>query len=170
MSRFALAMPLLAVVLAGCAGTLAPQSRPEYIQRIRDGGAFLMVDSHVANRGIEQVVATLRQKSRECLTGESQVRRSSGGITTMQLTNRYLTTVRSIDAGHAELTTQFNSVGKAYVQQVPDGGFYERAVDIERLSATTTRLTYYGSSFDDSKKAWSALKEWSDGRTTPCPG
>jgi len=169
MTRFSAAMLLAAGLLSGCAGTLAPQSRPEYVARVREGGAFLMVDSHVAQRGIEPVVASLRQKSLECLTGESQMRRSSGGITTMQMNTRYRTIVQMTGPTRAELTTQFLATGTAYVQQVPDGGFYERAVDIERLSPTTTRLTYYGSSFDSSRKVWAAIKEWSEGRPAACP-
>lgn len=169
MKHVSMAASLAALLLAGCGATLAPQTRPEYVAKIKEGGAFLAVDSHVANRSIEQVVATLRQKSQECLTGESQLRRSSGGMTTMQLTNQYSTVVRTIDSGRAELTTQFNAKGSAYVQQVPQGGFYERAVDIERLSPTTTKLTYYGTNFSSAMKVWSALKDWSDGRMSACP-
>jgi hypothetical protein len=168
--RIPSAILLSALALAGCAGHLAPQSRPEFIEKISEGGAFLMVDSYVARAGFDQVVATLRQKSGECLDGDTQVRRSSGGITAMQYTHHYRTQVRVVAAGRAELTTQFTSTNLAYAQQVPQGGFYDRAVDIERLSPTTTRLTYYGSSFASSKEAWAAMKGWSEGRSTACPG
>lgn len=74
-----------------------------------------------------------------------------------------------LSGSKAELTTQFTSKGVVYAQKVPDGGFCHRAVDIERISPSSTKLTYYGSRFASSKAAWAAIKEWSDGRASACP-
>jgi hypothetical protein len=59
--------------------------------------------------------------------------------------------------------------GQIVVQKVPEGGFYHRAVDIERVSPRTTKLTYYGPSLESGKKAWTAIKQWSDGKPSACP-
>lgn len=166
------AVPILfaALALAGCAGNhLAPQSRTEFVAYSTEGRTFSMMDSHVANRKFDLVVATLKQKSQECLDGDANMTRRSGGIQTMSVTDRFRTDVRIVSPGRAELTTQYTSTGIIYLQKIPDGGFYSRAADIERLSPTTTKITYYGPSFDSSKKVWAAMKQWSDGQAAPCP-
>ena len=155
--------------IAGCSGTLAPQSRAEYVARIKEGGMLVRTDSHVAGRSFEQVVGALRQKVEECLQSDTHVVRS-GGIGSMNVTHHSRTQLQVVGTGRAELTTQFTSTGSiTYVQQVPPGGFYERAVDIERVSPTTTRLTYYGPSTDSSMSTWAAIRDWSDGRAAGCP-
>jgi hypothetical protein len=71
------------------------------------------------------VVKSLKQKVDECLQVNVTMKRTEGGMTTMNTTDEYRTKVVAIDKNHAELTTQY-------------------AVDIERLTPSTTKLTYYG--------------------------
>lgn len=87
----------------------------------------------------------------------------------MNQTDEYRTVIRLIDNNRAELTTQFTMKGAIVMQQVPPGGFYSTAMDIKRLTPTTTKLSYYGSSFSGSKAKWNAFKDWSDGKLEPCP-
>lgn len=87
----------------------------------------------------------------------------------MYVRDDYCATVQNVGAGRAELTVRFTSKGIIYVQKVPEGGFYSMAVDIERLSPTTTKLTYYGNSFDSGKAMWKAVQQWSDGQAVACP-
>ena len=158
----------VATVLAGCAGA-NPQTREEYVQAHVSGVPFSMMDTHVSNRSFEQVVASLRQKSEECFNTNVTTSRTEGGVKTMNIRDEYRTTVRVLSAGKAELTTQFTSKGIVYLQKVPDGGFYSRAVDIERVSPSRTKLTYYGSKFESSKLSWAAIQQWGDGKATACP-
>jgi hypothetical protein len=162
-------VPAVAVVLSGCAGMEPAQTRKEFVQKNLDGVPFSMVDKYVAKRRFEDVVAALRQKTAECFNVNVTTTRSQGGMTTSKVRDEYRTTIRLVSANRAELTTQHTSKGIVYLQKIPEGGFYSRAVDIDRLTLGTTRLTYYGSSFESGKKAWAAIKDWSDGKATPCP-
>jgi hypothetical protein len=163
------------MALSGCAGMQPAQTRQEFVQKNLSGTPFSMVDAYVTKRRFDDVVNSLKQKTAECFNVNVTTRRTEGptspqaGTTTMNVKDEYRTTVRVINANRAELTTQFTSKGIVYLQTIPEGGFYHRAIDIERLTPSTTKLTYYGSSFDSGKKAWAAIKEWSDGKATPCP-
>lgn len=166
--------PTLFVVttLAGCANVKSGTwySREEFVAYNKEGGLMAMTDTYVANRKFDQVVTALKQRSADCLDTDSTMARRSGGIQTMRVTDHFRTAVRVVAPGRAELTTQFTSDGITYLQKVPEGGFYHRAVDIERLTPTTTKVTYYGSSFSGSKETWAMMKKWSDGQALEaCP-
>ena len=159
----------LVVVLSGCAGMQPAQTRKEFVQKNLDGIPFSMVDRHVTKRRFEDVVNSLRRKTAECFNVDVTTTRTQGGMTTSKVRDEYRTTIRAVNANRAELTTQYTTKGMMNLQTVPEGGFYSRAVDIDRLTPGTTRLTYYGSSFDSGKRAWAAIKDWGDGKSTPCP-
>jgi hypothetical protein len=172
MQKTALSVLFVATALAGCANvkTGTWYSREEFVTYSKEGRMMSMTDTYVANRKFEQVVAVLKQKSADCLDSDSVMSRRSGGIQTMRVTDHFRTTVRVVAPGRAELTTQYTSSGITYLQKIPDGGFYHRAVDVERLTPTTTKLTFYGSSFSESKSTWAAMKKWSDGQSDACLG
>jgi hypothetical protein len=154
--------------LSGCAGA-NPQTRDEFRKAMLDGAMFSMVDTYIASRRFDDVVEALNRKTAECFNVNVTMRRTEGGMTTMHTTDEYRTTVRVVGAGSAELTTQFQMKGQIVLQKMPEGGFYSRAVDIERVSPTRTKLTYYGPSHDSGKKAWAAIKQWSEDQSSPCP-
>lgn len=160
----------VATILSGCAGSGAtPQTRKEFVQANVRGIPFSMVDTHISKRSFEQVVSSIRQKAGQCFNTNVTTTRTEGGMKTMNIKDEFRTTVRVLSSSRAELTTQFTSKGIVYLQEIPKGGFYHRAVDIERVSASATKLTYYGSSFESGKAAWSAIKQWGDGQATACP-
>ncbi len=159
----------IAVVLAGCAGLTPSQTREEFVQRKLHGEPFSMVDTHVTKRRLEDVVKTLSQKTAECFNVDVTTRRSEGGMTTMNLKDKYRTTIRTVNANRAELTTRHTTQGMVSAQKVPKGGLYYRAVDIERMSSGSTKLTYYGPSIAAGKSAWAAMQQWSDGQPAACP-
>jgi hypothetical protein len=167
MRKFAILSAVVAA-LGGCAGN-NPQTRDEYRKTRLDGVPLNMVDTHVANRRFEDVVNALRQKTAECFNVNVTMRRTQNGVAVMNATDEYRTTIRVVGPNAAELTTQFTTKGQTMVQKMPEGGYYHRAVDIERVSPRTTKLTYYGPSLESGKKAWSAMKEWSDGKLSACP-
>ena len=168
MRQLAIVLVVVAV-LSGCAGN-NPQTREEFRKTRLDGVPLNMVDSHLANRRFEDVVNALKQKSAECFNFDVTMRRTQGGITTMNATDEYRTTIRVVGPNFAELTTQFEmKKGQIALQKMPDGGFYHRAVDIERVAPRTTKLTYYGPSLESGKKSWAAIKQWSDGKAADCP-
>lgn len=159
----------IAAVLYGCAGLTLSQTREEFVQRKLNGEPFSMVDTYVTKRRFEDVVKTLSQKTTECFNVNVTTRRTEGGMTTMNLKDEYRTTVRIVNPKRAEMTTQHTTKGMVSLQKVPEGGSYHRAVDIEKLTSSSTKLTYYGPSLDSGKKAWAAIRQWSDGQPSPCP-
>lgn len=157
------------VLFAGCSG-MNPQTRGEFLKMTTSGVPFAMQDSYVAKRRFDDVVAILRKKSADCFNIDATTQRTQGGVTTMNMTDEFRTKVKMVSADKAELTTQYTTRGAITPQKVPPGGFYHRAIDIEKVSATSTRLSYYGSSFQVSKDVWQAVKDWSEGRSAECPG
>ena len=159
----------IVAVLYGCAGLTLSQTREEFVQRKLNGEPFSMVDTYVTKRRFEDVVKTLSQKTRECFNVNVTTRRTEGGMTTMNLKDEYRTTVRIVNPNRAEMTTQHTTKGMVSLQKVPEGGAYHRAVDIEKTTSSSTKLTYYGPSLDSGKKTWAAIRQWSNGQSTPCP-
>lgn len=158
-----------ATVLAGCTTFGAPQTREQYVQDISGGIPFTMKDSYIAKRRFDDVVAALRQKGPECFDTTSTMTRREGNLTTMRVQDTYHTSVRTVSAGRAEFTIQTTSKGIIMINKEPPGGYYHMAVDVERLTPATTRLTYYGNSFDSGKASWKAIQQWSDGQAAGCP-
>lgn len=160
---------LISMALWGCAAG-NPQTRAQFVKDRQAGGVpFNMMDSYVVNRRFEDVVKSLQQKVGECLNVDVTMTRTQGGVRTMNARDEYRTSLHVLNRDRAEMTTQFHMKNQIVVQKVPEGGFYSRAVDIERASPRTTKVTYYGSSFASAKTVWAAIKEWSDGKNSPCP-
>lgn len=158
----------LIMLVSGCA-SMDPQTRDEYRTAVDGGRPFSMKESFVAKRGFDDVVRTLRQKSDECFNVNVRTTRKQNGMTTMDTTDEVRTVIRVVNSKHAELTMQTNPKGIIMLNKVPEGGFYRMAIDIDRLTAGTTRLTYYGSSTDHGKRRLAVIKQWSDGKPVGCP-
>jgi hypothetical protein len=158
----------LIILVSGCA-SMDPQTRDEYRAAVDGGRPFSMKESFVAKRGFDEVVKTLRQKSDECLNVNIKTTRKQDGMTTMATTDEVRTAVHVVNSKRAELTMRMNHKGIIMLNKMPEGGFYRMAIDIDRLTAGTTRLTYYGPSTDYGKRRLAVIKQWSDGRQTGCP-
>jgi hypothetical protein len=159
----------LATVLSGCAMNY-PQTREEFRQQIIAADSrFKFIDTYVAKRRIDDVVKSLQQNVVQCFDQNVTTTRASGGITTMNQSDEWRSTVRVVDRNRAEVTTQMAMKGAFVPGKVPPGGLFMTAVDIERLTPSTTKLSYYGSTSSGSKERWDLIKQWSDGKQTPCP-
>ena len=167
MSRVIL-VALAATVLSGCAMNY-PQTREEFRQQIiASDSRFKFVDTYVAKRRFDDVVKSLQQNV-QCFDQNVNTTRSSGGMTTMNQTDEWRSTFRVVDRNRAEVTTQMAMKGAFVPGKVPPGGLYMTAVDVERATPSTTKLSYYGSTSAGSKERWDLIKQWSDGKQTPCP-
>lgn len=157
-----------AAVLSGCAMNY-PQTREEFRQQLMASDSrFKFIDTYVAKRRFDDVVKSLQQNVVQCFD-QDVTTRSSGGVTTMNQTDQWRSTVRVVDRNRAEVTTQMAMKGAFVPGKVPPGGIYMTAVDIERLTPSTTKLSYYGSTSAGSKERWDLIKQWGDGKRTPCP-
>lgn len=143
-------------VLGGCALPMGPQSRSDFVQEKKAGASLTAIDGHIAHRRFDQVVGVLQRKADECLNlaGHGPGTRAA---------------LRMVGSGRAELTVQVAAQPAPFLRRLPQGGAYHLAVDIERVSPTMTRLTYYGPGIETGQKDWAAIKEWSDGEAAPCP-
>lgn len=167
--RNATIVALATAVLSGCSMHY-PQTREEFRQGlVASDSRFKFVDTYVAKRRFDDVVKSLKQTVEQCFNQDVTTTRTQGGMTTMNQTDEWRTTVKVINRNRAEVTTQMTMKGAIVPVKVPPGGFYVTAVDIERLSPSTTKLSYYGSTTSGSKERWDLIKQWSDGKSTPCP-
>src|SRR5215813_7217873 len=167
--RNAIITAFTAAVVSSCS-TNYPQTREEFRQGlVSSDSSFKFVDTYVAKRRFEDVVKSLQQNVASCFNQDVTTTRTQGGITTMNQTDEWRTTVKVVNKNLAELTTQQTMKGAIVPVKVPPGGFYVTAVDIERATATTTKLSYYGSTSSGSKERWDLVRQWSDGKPTPCP-
>jgi hypothetical protein len=159
--RNAIFAVLATAVLSGCSMHY-PQTREEFREGVVSSDSrFKFVDTYVAKRRLENV--------EQCFNQDVTTTRTHGGMTTMNQTDEWRTTVKVIDRNRAEVTTQQTMKGAIVPVKVPPGGFYVTAVDIERMTPSTTKLSYYGSTSSGSKERWDLMKQWSDGKPTPCP-
>lgn len=167
--RNAIIVALAAAVLSGCSMNY-PQTREEFRQGlVSSDSSYKLVDSYVAKRRFEDVVKSLQQNVEACFNQDVTTTRTQGGMTTMNQTDEWRTTVKVINRNLAEVTTQTTMKGAIVPVKVPPGGFYVTAVDVERLTPATTKLSYYGSTTSGSKERWDLVKQWSDGKPTRCP-
>jgi hypothetical protein len=147
-----------------------PQTREEFRQQlVASDSRFKFIDTYVAKRRFDDVVKSLKQNVEQCFDQNVTTTRTQGGMTTMNQTDEWRTTVRVVNSNRAEVTTQMTMKGAIVPGKVPPGGLYMTAVDIERLTPSTTKLSYYGSTSSGSKERWDLVKQWSDGKSTPCP-
>ena len=167
--RNAISAVLAAAVLSGCAMNY-PQTRDEFRQQIvASDSRFKFIDTYVAKRRFDDVVKSLQANVVQCFDQNVTTTRAQGGMTTMNQTDEWRSSVRVVNRNRAEVTTQMAMKGAIVPGKVPPGGLYMTAVDIERLTPSTTKLSYYGSTSSGSKERWDLVKQWSDGKPTPCP-
>jgi len=167
--RNAIFAAMAAAVLSGCAMNY-PQTREEFRQQIvASDSRFKFIDTYVAKRRFDDVVKSLQANVVQCFDQNVTTTRAQGGMTTMNQTDEWRSSVRVVNRNRAEVTTQMAMKGAIVPGKVPPGGLYMTAVDIERLTASTTKLSYYGSTSSGSKERWDLVKQWSDGKPTPCP-
>jgi hypothetical protein len=167
--RNAALVALATAVLSGCSMNY-PQTREEFRQGVVSSDSrSKLVDTYVAKRRFEDVVQSLKQNVEACFDQNVTTRRTQGGMTTMNQTDEWRTTLKVISRNRAEVTTQMTMKGAIVPVKVPPGGFYVTAVDIDRLAPSTTKLSYYGSTTSGSKERWDLIRQWSDGKSTSCP-
>jgi hypothetical protein len=168
-----LLLALSAAVLTSCAmpqPVNQPQNREEFKAALAKGASFMKVDKYVANRRFEDASTLLKTKTEACLNYRltETTRNVATGLITGTIANDYSATFRTVTKAHAELTMQHNPRGTRIGPQMPKGGFYMVAVDVDRASANTTQLTFYGPSMGWDT-TYDAIKKWSEGTAVKCP-
>lgn len=160
---------VLSAALAGC-GSLQPMSPGEFRQTI-GGSSMGTVETFDVAQSYEQVVATLRKKSTECLAVSTT---SSGTVFQGNMATRetshsvYKPTLSATD-GKMELAVQVDFGAHTTVQKKPEGGFYILVADAVPAGANATKLTIYRGSLGGAKEIGNAIRGWATGTSSSCP-
>lgn len=161
--RFALL--LLAVgLIAGCAN---PKTRGEFKTVVVDHPSLSLHGTHTSARRMNDVLLSVQRKWNECFAGVVETTRVQNGITAMKTRDTYRVDVEKPKETIAELTLLSTTTG-AVVINGREGGNFAAALDVERVSPTKTKITWYSAALGWSD-GWQRTKEWSDGKNTPCP-
>ena len=163
MSRSVIVL-VAAAALAACAQL--PQTRTEFQQVVRGGASRTQTASHVARRSLDDALRSLAPKLADCFDHNVSWSRTEGAAVGM-FREKWHASVRATDRNRAEVTVQRAISGAA--QRQPEGGIYVVAVDLERIDAASTRLTFYGPDGSFGNSTWESLKQWSEGRPAACP-
>lgn len=160
---------LLVAALSGC-GSLQPMNPGEFRQAIA-GSSMGTVETFEAARPYQQVVATLRKKSDECLAVATT---SSGtvfqGNTPVRETSHSVYKPALSDAnGQMELAVQVDFGAHSTIGQKPPGGFYILVADAAASGANATKVTIYRGSLGRAKEISSAVRGWATGTSLDCP-
>jgi hypothetical protein len=102
----------------------APQPSWSSCAAAKSDSSFKLVDTYVATRRFDDVVKSLQQNVQESFDQDMTTRRSQGGITTV--------------------TFIVPSKGRLVASTLPQ--------DIDRLTPSTTKLSYYGSTSSGGKE------------------
>jgi alpha-L-fucosidase len=155
---------VIAISLAGCAG--APQTREGFKESAKSNTLLGTVDTYTANRRFEEVIAMLDRKWQECYSRRSTTTRTQGGMTTMNYQDTFNPQSRKVSDSLVEMTLQVTTTGMIMLSKVPPGGDFVIALDVERLPANRTRLTWHAGPGKGSY--WEKNKQWSDGKDVAC--
>ncbi|HZW12566.1 MAG TPA: hypothetical protein VFF81_05160 [Noviherbaspirillum sp.] len=159
------ALFLLTITLIGCVAT--PQTRDEFKQQIKEHPKLGLHEMYTANRRFEDVVRTIETKWQECYNVSRTTTRSQGGMTTMRYRDTYHPKSEKKNNSLVEMTLQETSEGIVMLNKIPPGGLYMAALDLERLPANKTRLTWYSPAWGWGD-SWEKNKQWSDGKNIAC--
>lgn len=160
-------MSCVAVVfLAGCVTT--PQTREDFKSWTKEHTTLALCDTYTVNRPFDVVVASLREKWQQCYDINKSTTRISGGMMTSSYRDTFHPRSRKINNSLVELTLQMTTEGMIMLNKVPEGGEYNVALDIERLSKNKTKLTWHSYVFGGWRDVWETNKQWGDGKDAAC--
>lgn len=144
-----------------------PQSRTEFIEAVAAGRGPTKVETVTVDRSLDDVVATLEQKSAECL--DVVVKRSGYVGTHMEVSSSdYNPTLERIDADSAAFALQVEHRPRGVGHKPPPGGLYVMAADLTAIDEHRSEIVLYRPTMGFKKIAVS-FKGWLDGSNEGCP-
>lgn len=159
---------ILSFVFALTACITPPQSRDEFVGKIKQGAGFSSYQTITVNRSLDAVLSSLRAPLKQCLNVEIQGHWARGGVRTSNIvTTRHLTTLKRIARNKAELTMQ-TTYDPASGAQPPKGGYYDFAIDFEALGHSKTKAVLY-SGMSGQGDINAAFINWINGKRAACP-
>ncbi len=158
---------LILSLVTGCAGMGYPQNAEDLRKSARMAPSMLnKVRTFDVSRPFNEVSATLRKKSAECLNVSYEWHDSKGrhGIVTFKPTF-------IADKSHAELHVQKKTEGgtEIVIGGVPEGGLYRIVLDAAPESSSITSINLYVSSPIDDRFLANTVTDWVKGTNLGCP-
>ena len=153
-----------AVLITSC--TTPPRTASE----LREGKGSIGLskrEAHDLNREFSLVVSDVRRKSMECLRFAYTTSVTQSGVPLPDRMTFYNVGVKVVGSSKAEMTMQQDRKPRA--SHDPEGGYYVFVADIEKIAASRTRMTMYGSSFPTWRPIFEAIKGWGEGKNVKCP-
>ena len=156
----------LTFLLASC--FTAPQTRVEFVGKIKQGAGLSSFKTMSINRPLNNIIRDLQTPLKECLNLQTQGYWTRGGGKSSNIvTTTYLTRLKKTASNKAELTMQ-TSYHPMTGAQPPKGGFYDFAIDFESQAKNKTLVTLY-SGMSGQGDLNAAFTRWINGRKADCP-
>lgn len=156
---------IVSLALAACA---MPQTRQEFVGKIRQGAGLSSFTSVMVNQPLDTVLKHMDAPMQNCLNVTIKSYWTRDGIKSSNVvTTTYRTGIQRPDKNSAELTIR-STYAPLMGPEPPKGGFFDYAVDFEAVAKSKTKVTLYSgmSGQDDLSHAF---VKWIHGRNTSCP-
>jgi hypothetical protein len=147
--------------LTGCLSSTLPQTRDEFVQIYKQGGAFRDTQRYTVNRPVDSVAADISKYAERCLNTSvvnRQIRNEARSATT------YRPKMGTTRGGVKTLSVQKSFNGRN-VAGAPPGGMFSLVAEF-RPAGRKTKIDVYHAG-EGSIAEW--LKKWAEGDTTRCP-
>jgi hypothetical protein len=161
--RLAAVAPLVLLVSACMSYAIdAPQTRDEFVARVKKGGFMKDAESLTVSRPFKTVAADLRQFADQCLNVTHRIRanhmtKDNGGVT------YYQAKVDTSKAGFVTLSLQGE---QPRMHGQPPGGLYRLVAEVSGKGGSTGIHLYYIGTHDF---VADGLKLWANGNKGKCP-
>ena len=144
-----------------------PQTRTEFVESVAAGKGPTKVETVTVDRSLDEVLATLEEKSAECL--DVVVERSGYVGTHMEVSSSdYNPTLERIDDDSAEFSLQVEHRPRGVGHKPPPGGLYLMAADITALGDDRSEIVLYRPTLGF-KKIAASFRSWVEGSAAGCP-
>lgn len=145
-----------------------PQTRVEFTDAVSQGKGMSKTETLTINKNFNKVYNKVKQKTTECLNKEVTTRMYDAQGMLHVSSSTYKTNAKKISKSKGEITMQVTHKPRPLGANIPAGGLFVFAVNIDKISKKETKVTLFGPSMGYGK-IFSAFAEWSEGQNTACP-
>lgn len=143
-----------------------PQNRSEFVEAVAAGKGATKMETLTVGRSLDQVFATLEEKSAECL--DVLVERT-GYVGYVEVSSSdYNPTLERTGEDSAAFTLQVEHRPRGVGHQPPQGGLYVMAADLKAVDAGRTEVVLYRPTIGF-KTISTSFKAWLEGSDDDCP-
>ena len=156
-------------ILLGVCGCVSFPPMPQNPDEFKEGVSTIKkghVSSIEVNRSYEQVTSDLQKHAESCFNFTSTWTRVSGGVTRGGYKLDYNAKFIPVSTTRSRFTIQEVYRGTRIGPKMPEGGFYKVLAEMEKVSSTKTKVSFYSFGWLETVDV---LKDWAEGGNTACP-